>query len=115
MGFEFICYILVFIWFGEWRRGDSEVRKNNRFLLRMPFMAEKEEGRGSCCFPSPPCLSPGQPHHPYTKSGGHILVGILAKDVLDDHNGFLDHIVDLGLDEIEQCAHTTFCRLLWEE
>lgn len=48
------------------------------------------------------------------KSGemGHVLVRVLAKDVLDDHDGFLDHVVDLGLDEVKQRAHTALCRLL---
>lgn len=43
---------------------------------------------------------------------GHVLVRVLAKDVLDDHDGFLDHVVDLGLDEVKQRAHTALCRLL---
>lgn len=30
----------------------------------------------------------------------HVLVRVLAEDVSDDHNGLLDHIVDLGLDEV---------------
>jgi len=30
----------------------------------------------------------------------HVLVGVLAEDVPDDNNGLLDHIVDLGLDEV---------------
>lgn len=54
----------------------------------------------------------GKPGCPLTKRGEHLLVGVLAEDVLNDHNGFLDHIVDLGLDEIKQCAHTALCRLL---
>lgn len=54
----------------------------------------------------------GKPGCPLTMRGEHVLVGVLAEDVLNDHNGFLDHIVDLGLDEIKQCAHTALCRLL---
>lgn len=54
----------------------------------------------------------GKPGCPLTRKTGHLLVGILAEDVLNDHNGFLNHIVDLGLDEIKQCAHTALCRLL---
>lgn len=76
------------------------------------------EGKGErllVASPPPACLSPAEPHHPHTGRGGHILVRVLAEDVLDDHNGFLDHVVDLGLDEVEQRAHTALCRLLWEE
>lgn len=40
---------------------------------------------------------------------GNLLVWVLAEDVLDDHNGLLHHIVDLGLNEVQQCADTTFC------
>lgn len=54
----------------------------------------------------------GKPGCPLTMRGEHVLVGVLAEDVLNDHNGFLDHIVDLGLDEIKQCAHAALCRLL---
>lgn len=54
----------------------------------------------------------GKPGCAFTRKSGHLLVGVLAEDVFNDHNGFLDHIVDLGLDEIKQCAHTALCRLL---
>lgn len=37
---------------------------------------------------------------------GHLLVGVFAEDVPDDHDGLLHHIVDLGLDEVQQGAHT---------
>jgi hypothetical protein len=57
----------------------------------------------------------GKPGCPLARKSGHLLVGVLAEDVLNDHNGFLNHIVDLGLDEIKQCAHTALCRLLWEK
>lgn len=43
---------------------------------------------------------------------GHVLVGIFAEDVPDDHDGLLHHIVDLGLDEVQQGAHTALSRLL---
>ena len=36
----------------------------------------------------------------------HLLVGVLAEDVPDDHYSLLDHIVDLGLDQVQQGAHT---------
>lgn len=36
----------------------------------------------------------------------HALVGVLAEDVLDDNDGLLHHIVDFGLDEVEQGADT---------
>lgn len=39
----------------------------------------------------------------------NLLVGVLAEDVLNDHNGFLHHIIDLGLNEVKQCADTTLC------
>lgn len=39
-------------------------------------------------------------------SGGNSLVWVLAEDVLDDDNGLLHHIVDLGLDEIQQSTDT---------
>lgn len=39
----------------------------------------------------------------------NLLIGVLAEDVLDDHNGFLHHIIDLGLNEVKQCADTTLC------
>lgn len=42
----------------------------------------------------------------------HALVGVLAEDVLDDDDGLLHHVVDLGLDEVQQRAHTALCRLL---
>lgn len=48
----------------------------------------------------------------HTKHKRNLLVGVLAEDVLDDHNGFLHHIIDLGLNEVKQCADTTLCRLL---
>lgn len=48
----------------------------------------------------------------HTKHKRNLLVGVLAEDVLDDHNGFLYHIIDLGLNEVKQCADTTLCRLL---
>ena len=35
---------------------------------------------------------------------GDLLVGVLAEDVLDDDDGLLDHVVDLGLDEVQQRA-----------
>lgn len=51
-----------------------------------------------------------------TKGQGHeklynrvLLVGVLAEDVLDDHNSFLHHIINLGLNEVKQCADTTLC------
>lgn len=31
---------------------------------------------------------------------GNLLVGVLAENVLDDHNGLLHHIINLGLDEV---------------
>lgn len=80
-------------------------------------MAEKQ-GKGERLLlafpPQHPCPQQG-PHHSHTGRGGHVLVGVLAEDVLDDHDGFLHHIVDLGLDEIQQRAHTALCRLLWGE
>lgn len=45
---------------------------------------------------------------------GHLLVGVFAEDVPDDHDGLLHHIVDLGLDEVQQGAHTALSRLLTE-
>lgn len=47
-----------------------------------------------------------------TRSGGNLLVGVLAEDVPDDHNSLLDHIVDLGLDQIQKGADTALSRLL---
>lgn len=44
---------------------------------------------------------------------GDSLVGVLAEDVPDDNNGLLDDIVDLGLNEVKQGAHTALGRLLW--
>lgn len=38
--------------------------------------------------------------------GNNSLVWVLAEDVLDDDNGLLHHVVDLGLDEVQQCADT---------
>ena len=48
-----------------------------------------------------------------TKSSndGLILVGIFPKDVLDDHNSFLDNIIDFGLDQIQKSRYTSFCGL----
>ena len=34
-----------------------------------------------------------------------VLVEALPEDVLDDHDGLLHHIVDLGSDEVEQGGH----------
>ena len=45
-------------------------------------------------------------------STGDLLVWVLAEDVLDDHDGLLHHIVDLGLDEVQQGAHTALRWLL---
>ena len=42
----------------------------------------------------------------------HVLVGILAEDVPNDHDGLLHHVVDLGLDEVQQRAHAALRRLL---
>lgn len=36
----------------------------------------------------------------------YILVGVLAEDVPDDHNSLLNHVVDLGLDQVQQGADT---------
>lgn len=36
-----------------------------------------------------------------------VLVGVLAEDVPDDYNGLLNHVVDLGLDQVQQGADTT--------
>ena len=47
-----------------------------------------------------------------TGSAANILVGVLAEDVPDDHNSFLDHIVDLGLDQVQQGADTALSWLL---
>ena len=79
----------------------------------MLFAAKnKEEGEAPPCFSSPPAR-PWQRHNTLMGRGGsHVLVGVLAEDVLDDHDGFLDHVVDLGLDEIEQRAHAALGRLL---
>lgn len=41
-----------------------------------------------------------------------VLVGVLAEDVPDDHNGLLHHVVDLCLDQVQQSADTTLGRLL---
>ena len=49
------------------------------------------------------------------RSSGHALVGVLAEDVLDDHDGLLNHVVDLGLDEVEQRAHAALGGLLCRE
>lgn len=48
-------------------------------------------------------------------SSKNSLVWVLAKDVLDDDNGLLHHIVDLGLDEVQKCADTAFGWLLRAE
>ena len=39
-----------------------------------------------------------------------ILVGVPAEDVLDDHDGLLDDVVQLGLDQLQQYlpAHACF-------
>ena len=39
-----------------------------------------------------------------------ILVGVPAEDVLDDHDGLLDDVVQLGLDQLQQylSAHACF-------
>lgn len=42
----------------------------------------------------------------------HALVGVLAEDVLDDDDGLLHHVVDLGLDEVQQGADAALRRLL---
>ena len=42
----------------------------------------------------------------------HVLVGIFAENVPNDHDGLLDDIVDLGLDEVQQGADTALGRLL---
>lgn len=39
-------------------------------------------------------------------TAGNILVGVLAEDVPNDHNSLLDHVVDLGLDQVQQGADT---------
>ena len=39
---------------------------------------------------------------PRDAAGECVLVGVSAEDVLDDHNSLLDHIVELGLDELQQ-------------
>lgn len=39
-------------------------------------------------------------------SVGNILVGVLAEDVSDDYNSLLNHVVDLGLDQVQQGADT---------
>lgn len=44
-----------------------------------------------------------------------LLVGIFAEYVFDDHNGLLNHVVDLGLDQVEQGADTALRWLLEEE
>lgn len=44
-----------------------------------------------------------------------VLVRVLAEDVPDDHNGFLHHIVDLGLDQVQQGADASLSRLLKEK
>lgn len=39
-------------------------------------------------------------------SVGNVLVGVLAEDVSDDYNSLLNHVVDLGLDQVQQGADT---------
>lgn len=112
-----LCYILVLILVCGAEEGQLRRRKNKGFLLRMLFCGREARKRGEA--PSLVFL-PTIPVPRRTASlslGGadHILVGVLAEDVLDNHDGFLDHVVDLGLDEIKQSAHTALCRLLWEE
>lgn len=41
-----------------------------------------------------------------------VLVGVLAEDVPDDHNGLLHHVVHLCLDQVQQGADATLSRLL---
>ena len=63
-------------------------------------------------------LPPPRPQNCSTltgRSSGHALVGVLAEDVLDDHDGLLNHVVDLGLDEVEQRAHAALGGLLCRE
>lgn len=43
-------------------------------------------------------------NHPRLGGSRHALVRVLAEDVLDDDYGLLHHIVDFGLDEVEQGA-----------
>lgn len=56
--------------------------------------------------------APGASQRILIPENPHALVGVLAEDVLDDHDGLLHHVVDLGLDEVQQGAHTALCRLL---
>lgn len=44
--------------------------------------------------------------------GRHLLVRVLAENVLDDHDGLLHHVVDLGLNEVQQGADAALGRLL---
>lgn len=109
-----LCYILVLILVcgaeGQLRR------RKNRVFLKMLFCGREARKRGEA--PSllflPTIPVPRRTASLSLGGADHILVGVLAEDVLDNHDGFLDHIVDLGLDEIEQRAHTALCRLLWE-
>jgi len=43
---------------------------------------------------------------------GDVLVRVLAEDVPDDHDGLLDHVVDLGLDQVQQGADAALSGLL---
>ena len=49
---------------------------------------------------------------PLVFTQSHVLVGILAEDVPNDHDGLLNHIVDLGLDEVQQRADAALRGLL---
>ena len=42
-----------------------------------------------------------------------ITVGILSEDILDDDNGLLHHVIDLGLNQIQQHIDATFRRTVW--
>mmetsp|Transcript_37558 Transcript_37558/g.81412 ORF Transcript_37558/g.81412 Transcript_37558/m.81412 type:complete len:424 (-) Transcript_37558:321-1592(-) len=41
-----------------------------------------------------------------------VVVGVLAEDVLDHHDGLLHHVVDLGLDELQQHVDAALRRLV---
>ena len=41
-----------------------------------------------------------------------VFVRVFPENVLDDDDGFLDYIVDLGLDQVKQCAYAPLCSLL---
>lgn len=47
-----------------------------------------------------------------TGAASNILVWVLAENVPDDHNSLLDHIVDLGLNQVQQGADAALSRLL---